>query len=221
MDGMRLLIVDDHPIIEEGLLFFLEKYPDIEVVATAKDGLEGLDRLRRFDPDLVLLDLGMPKLDGVEAIRLYLGEKPDLGIVVFTGQKSDVYIYQALEAGAQGYVLKGCPVTQVVEALRAVQCGRYWVSPELSDVVISSYLRRGPRELDVLADFKALTRREQQVFRLLAKGKSTREIGEFLHISPKTVAKHRVGVKKKLDLKNPAEMAQYAAKIRLTDIEIE
>jgi len=215
MNVMRLLIVDDHPIIEEGLLFFLEKYPEIEVVATARDGLEGLEKLRSLRPDMVLLDLVMPKLDGVEALHLYLREKPDVGIVVFTGQKKDVYIYQALEAGAQGYVLKGSPVLQVVEALRAVQSGRYWVSPELSDLVIPFYLRRNAGKFDVLAAFKSLTNREQQVFRLLDGGKTTHEISELLHISSKTVAKHRVSVKKKLNLKNPAEMAQYAAQIGL------
>lgn len=221
MDFIRLLIVDDHPIIEEGLVFFLEKYPEITVVATAKDGLEGLAKLRQSDPDLILLDLGMPKLDGVEAIRLYLREKPEVGIIVFTGQKSDVHIYQALDAGARGYVLKGSPITQVVEALRAVQGGNYWMSPELSNVVIPSYLRRGAGEFDTLAEFKALTNREQQVFRLLAKGKSTQEISDLLYISPKTVAKHRVCVKDKLNLKNPAEMAQYAAKIGLMDNDAE
>lgn len=220
-NDMRLLIVDDHPIIEEGLVFFLEKYPEITVVGTAKDGLEGLEKLRSLHPDMVVLDLAMPRLDGVEAIRLYLREIHDLGIVVFTGRKSDVSLYQALEAGARGYVLKGGPVSQLVDAMRAVQTGHYWLSPELSDVLIPSYLQKTGQEFDLLGNFKSLTSREQQVFRLLAGGKSTHEIGDLLHISPKTVAKHRVTVKEKLNLKNPAEMAQYAARIGLKDSEAE
>ena len=219
MASMRLLIVDDHPIIEEGLLFFLEKYPDIEVVGTARDGREGLEQLRKTKPDMVLLDLAMPKLDGVEAIRLYLQERPEVGIVVFTGQKSSVYLYQALQAGARGYVLKGSPIAQIVEALRAVREGGSWLSPELSDAIVDSLTRKPDQGPDELAAFKSLTVREQQVFRLLAAGKATRDIADLLHISPKTVAKHRVAVKEKLQLRNPAEMATFATQMGLEPLE--
>jgi len=219
MARMRLLIVDDHPIIEEGLLFFFERYPDIEVVGTARDGREGLEQLRKTKPDMILLDLAMPKLDGVEAIRLYLRESPEVGIVVFTGQKSSVYLYQTLQAGARGYVLKGSPVAQIVEALRAVRQGRSWLSPELSDTVVASLTREPDQGPDELAAFKSLTAREQQVFRLLAAGKATQEIADLLHISPKTVAKHRVAVKEKLQLKNSAEMATYAVQMGLEPLE--
>lgn len=216
MDRMRVLIVDDHPVIEEGLLLFLEKYPDILVVGTARDGLEGMEKLRLHAPDIILLDLMMPKLDGVEAIRLYLRERPGADIVVFTGHRSDVYVLQALQAGARGYVLKGNPVSQVVEALREARRGGFWLSPELNRGIITSFLKGSKEGPDHLTAFRTLSPREQQVFRLLAKGKSTDEVAEILSISPKTVAKHRVAVKSKLELKNAAEMANYAVRMGLT-----
>lgn len=221
MERMRLLIVDDHPVIEEGLLLFLEKYPDILVVGTAKDGLEGLEKLKLHAPDVILLDLMMPKLDGVEAIGLYLRERPEANIVVFTGHRSDVYVLQALQAGARGYVLKGNPISQVVEALRVVVRGGFWLSPEMNRGIITSFLKGSEEGSDHLAAFRTLSQREQQVFRLLAKGKSTDEVAEILSISPKTVAKHRVAVKSKLELKNVAEMANYAVGIGLTGSKLE
>ncbi|MDT8443437.1 MAG: response regulator transcription factor [Desulfuromonadales bacterium] len=221
MNELRILIVDDHPVVGEGLCIFLKAYPDIEVVGTASDGLEGFEMLVRHDPDIVLLDMGMPKLDGVEAIQLYLRKKPNLGIVIFSGHKNDVNVYQALDAGARGYVVKGNPISQVVDAVREVHRGGYWLSSELTSGVINSFLRRPdqhPHELDA---FKSLTSREQQVFRLFAKGMETREIADLLNISPKTVAKYRVAVKQKLNLKNVVEMANYATRIGLSEIDMQ
>lgn len=219
MDEVRLLIVDDHPIIEQGLLLFLEQYPHIRVVDTAKDAMTGLEMLRQHKPDIVLLDLNMPKLDGLEAIRLYLREQPQIGIIVFTAHKNDVYVYQALEAGARGYALKGEAISRVVEAIQEVRRGGYWLSPELNRGIINSILKKPGQRPSELDTYRSLSIREQQVFRLLAKGKSTAEVADILHISPKTVAKHRVAVKEKLELNNVAEMANYAARIGLAEFE--
>ncbi len=221
MDMIRLLVIDDHPVINEGLPIFFENYPELMVVGTARDGLEGLEKLRRNDPDVIILDLVMPKLDGIEAIRLYLQEKPGVGIVVFTGHKNDMYIYQALEAGARGYVLKGNPVSQVVDAIREVRRGRFWLSPELNQSLIGMFLKGAGRRPEALDIFNSLSPRERQVFRLLAKGKSTTEVADILCISPKTVAKHRVAIKTKLDIKNVAEMANYAARIGLIELDLD
>lgn len=215
MEKLRLLVVDDHPIIAEGLPIFLGNYPDIVVVGTASDGLEGLAQLRALDPDFVVVDMSLPKLGGGESIRLYLQEKPGLGIVVYTGHKEEVFVYQALQAGARGYVLKGSPVSELVSAIREVQRGGYWVSAELNPAIIRSYLKYRCRENDELAEFNNLSEREKQVFLLLANGKPTLEVGTTLHISPKTVAKHKVAIMHKLKVKNAAEMAIYAMRIGL------
>ncbi len=221
MQKIRVLIIDDHPAIMQGLQTFIEINPDIEVVDSAKDGLAGLEKLRHVDVDIIVLDLEMPKLNGIDAIRLYLKEKPEVGIVVFTGHKNDVYVHQALEAGARGYVLKGNSISQVIDAVREVQRGGFWLSPELNQGIIATFVRNSTQIPHVLDGFKSLSKREQQVFRLLAKGKPTSEVAEILFISPKTVAKHRVAIKHKLNLKNVVEMANYAVQIGLLQLDME
>ncbi|RPI66632.1 MAG: DNA-binding response regulator [Geobacteraceae bacterium] len=215
MEKLRVLIVDDHPIIRGGLLLFMKNYPDIEIVGTASDGMEGLAKLRRLHPDCMIVDLAMPKLGGVEAIQLYLKEKPDLGIVVYTGKSDDVSVYDALQAGARAYVLKGSTVSFLVRALREVHRGGYLLSAELNTSIIKLFLGRKNRKSDEFSQYNTLSDREKQVFSLLAKGKSPKEIGEILFISIKTVSKHQTAIKEKLKVRNTAEMAIYAIRIGL------
>lgn len=219
MDQLRLLVVDEHPIVEEGLEHFLKEYPDVRIVAKAANGLEGLAQLRRTAVDIVVLELSLPGLDGIEAIRLYLEEKPGLAMVVYSGHKDEASVYRALKAGARGYVLKSSPPPELVEAIRTVHHGGYALSPSLNPAIIEFYLEHRDHGFDQLAEYHLLTDREKQVFRLLANGRQTREIGDLLCISPKTVAKHRAAVKKKLSLKNAVEMAQYAMRLGLIDLQ--
>lgn len=213
MDQMRVLIVDDHPIISEGLPILLQPHEDIIVVGTANDGEEGLAQLRRLKPDCAIVDLSMPKLGGLEVIRLYLKEQPGLGIVVYTGHREDSIVCQALQAGARAYVFKGAPVSTLASAIREVQRGGYWLSNELTPSIIKRYLSQHGREVDDLGGYHSLSDREKQVFLLLAKGKTPREIGGALFISIKTVSKHQTAIKTKLKVKNAAEMAIYAMRI--------
>lgn len=215
MEHWRVLIVDDHPVVCEGLRTFLEGYEDIEVVGTAHDGREGLEQLRRLKPDCAVVDLKLPDMSGVEAIGLYLQENPALGIVVYSGYTEEVFVYQALQAGARAYVFKGAPVSVLATALREVQHGGYWLSTELNPAIVKRYLMQAGRAPDAVADYQRLSLREQQVFTLLARGKSLREIGAQLFISTKTASKHQVAIKKKLQLKNAAEMALYAMRLGL------
>lgn len=215
MEQLRVLIVDDHPIISEGLPVLLQIYPDILVVGTASDGEEGMAQLRHLKPDCVIVDMSLPKLGGVEAIRLYLQEKPDLGVVVYTGHKEESLVCQALQAGARAYVFKGAPVSTLVSAIREVHRGGYWLSNELTPSVIKRYLSQHGREVDEFTEYNTLSDREKQVFLLLAKGKSPREIGETLFISIKTVSKHQTAIKNKLKVKNAAAMANYATRLGL------
>jgi two-component system response regulator NreC len=215
MEPIRVLLVDDHPIISEGLLVFLNNYPDIKIVGTASDGMEGLEQLRRLHPDCLIIDMSLPKLGGVETIRLALKENPKLGVVVYTGHADEVLVYEALQAGAQAYVLKGAPVSVLVSALREVHRGGYWLSAELNPSIIKRYLRKQDSAFDEFNDYNTLSDREKQVFQLLANGKSPREIGNTLFISIKTVSKHQTAIKEKLKVKNAAEMAIYAMRIGL------
>jgi len=207
---MNILLIDDHPIINEGLLTFLEHYPDINIIEVACDGIEGLDKIRQYDPDCVVLDLSMPKLNGLEAIRIYLKEKPQLGIVVFTGHKSENDLFRSLDAGARGFVLKGSPVSVLVNALREVNAGGYFVCPEMNPSIIKRYLAKQRNQPTPPCALDTLSSRERQIFHLLAKGNSLKEIAADLSISIKTVSKHQIAIKKKLRLKNAAEMAHYS-----------
>ncbi|MHB8709669.1 MAG: response regulator transcription factor, partial [Desulfuromonadales bacterium] len=215
MEQLRVLIVDDHPIITDGLLVFLNNYQDITIVGTANSGMEGLALLRRLHPDCVTIDLSLPDMWGVEAIRLYLKEKPELGIVVYSGRTEDVQVYEALQAGARAYVVKGAPVSALVNAIREVHRGGYWLSHELSPSIVKRYLRRQESPGDKFSEYDSLSDREKQVFLLLARGKTPREIGEALFISIKTVSKHQTSIKNKLGVKNAAAMANYAMTIGL------
>lgn len=217
MDQLRLLVVDQHPIIEEGLELLFADHPDLKIVAKAATGLEGLEALRRIQVDVVLLETALPEMDGVEAIRLFLGEHPDLAVLVYSGQQDETSVYRALKAGARGYILKTAPLAELVDAIRTVHAGDYALSPSLNPAIIEFYVEHRDRGFDPFADYQRLTEREKQVFRLLADGRQTREIGEILCISPKTVAKHRAAIKRKLSLKNAVEMAQYAMRIGLVN----
>lgn len=213
MSNLRLLIIDDHPVIGEYLIAFLGQYPEIQAVCMALDCQEGLEQLNKCHPDIVVMDLRMPGMDGFDAIRLFLQQEPRIEIVVYSALEDDLSVIQALEAGAKGYVHKGGAVSSLVDAIRVVRSGGYWLSPNLRQALLSSFLRGDRREQGWCADFKTLSVREQEVFWLLARGKSTTEVGNALFISPKTVAKHRVAIKTKLKLKNVAEMANYAMRI--------
>ncbi len=219
MCKIRILIVDDHPIIREGLPPLLHTQPDLQVVGTAEDGEKGLEMLGELKPEVVLLDLSMPKMGGLEALRLYSERLPDAGVVIFSMHDKETLVHQALKAGARGYVLKGSPIPELVEAIRAVASGDYALSSRVRSHVIDSYLKQRRDERDELADFHGLSERERQVFCLLVEGRSTAQIGGLLCISPKTVEKHRVNVMKKLKAANVVDLVKYAVRTCLIDPE--
>lgn len=215
MEKLHLLVVDSYPVVEEGLESFLADFPDIQIVAFAESAGEGLDHLRRTTVDTVLLDLSLPDLDGAEAIRLFREEFPEVRLVVYSGRDDEASVYRALKAGARGYVLKSSSLTELVQAIRDTHRGDFFLSSSLNPVIIQFYLDHRDRGFDEFAEYQLLTPREKQVFRLLADGLQTGEISDLLFISPKTVAKHRAAIKKKLSLKNSAEIAHYAIRIGL------
>lgn len=213
MSTLHLLIVDQHPVVGAGLELLLERHSDIEVSATASDGTTGLQWLRERAIDVVVMDLHLPDMDGVEAIRLYLEERKELPIVIFTEQDEEVAVYRALKAGARGYLLKCAEISELVAAIHEVHGGGYALSAALNPSIVNFYLAHRDEGSDSLGKYQALSTREKQVFRLLAMGRQTMDISEILYISPKTVAKHRAAVKKKLNLANAAQMAQYAIQL--------
>ena len=219
MHRMRVLIADDHAIVREGLKQLLNSQQDMEVVGEAEDGREALEKAKSLRPDVTLLDIAMPRLSGLEAVRLIKEAVPDTRIVVLSMHKKEAYVHQVFASGALAYVLKASPSSDVLEAIRAVHRGEYFLSSKIRAEVIGTYLQ-SRREKPAVRGYDLLSEREQQVFRLLVEGNSTNQVADVLCVSPKTVEKHRTNVMKKLDLHDLVAMVKYAVKIGIIDPEL-
>jgi len=216
---MRVLVADDHAIVREGLRQLLNNQRDMEVVGEAEDGLEAIKKAKSLRPDVTVLDIAMPRLSGLEAVRLIKEAVPNTQIVVLSMHKKEAYVHQVLNAGALGYVLKASPSSDVLEAIRAVYRGEYFLSSKIRAEVIGTYLE-SRREKPAVRGYDLLSDREQQVFRLIVEGNSTNQIADILCVSPKTVEKHRANVMKKLAIHNVVAMVKYAIKIGIIDPEL-
>ncbi len=218
MEKIGVLLVDDHPIVSEGLEFMLNLDPELLVLGTASDALKGLKIMEQLHPDVVVLDLSMPKMDGLEAINLYRESSSHTKIVVFSAHAEEKFVYRAFDAGAQGYVVKGAPLSELKQAIKFVKNGSYWVSSQFSKSIIEKYLKALKMEKPEQSAYDLLTSREKQVFRLMVEGKQTEEIGNLLFISSNTVAKHRRTLMQKLGFDNVVEMTKFAIRNGIIDI---
>ncbi len=219
MCRIRVLIADDHAIVREGLKQLLNSQQDMEVVGEAEDGREALEKAKSLRPDVMLLDIAMPRLSGLEAVHLIKQAVPDTQIVVFSMHKKEAYVHQVFASGALAYVLKASPSSDVLEAIRAVHRGEYFLSSKIRAEVIGAYLQ-SRREKPAVRGYDLLSEREQQVFRLLVEGNSTNQVADVLCVSPKTVEKHRANVMKKLGVYNLVAMVKYAIQIGIIDPEL-
>jgi len=209
MGRIRVLVADDHTVVRAGIRLLLESETDIEVVGEAKDGQEAVQKAQQLAPDIVLMDLAMPGMGGLEAMQRITQASAGVRILVLTMHENDEYFFQALNAGASGYLLKETSPDELVAALRAVSQGGVFIYPSLAGRLLDDYLRRmrAGGEEKVLSQ---LTPREQEVLRLIAQGKTGRQIAEILHVSPKTVDRHRANITEKLNLHSRAELIRYA-----------
>ncbi len=219
MKKISVLITDDHAIVRDGLKALLATQPDMEIAGEASNGKEALERVKSLRPDVILLDITMPFLSGLEIIHLIRESVPETQIVVFSMHAKDSYVQQVLTSGALGYVLKASPSTDILEAIRAVHGGEYFLSSQLRAGVMDQYIKSSKR-VPHLSGYDLLTEREQQVFRLVAQGYSTGRISDFLCISVKTVEKHRTSVMNKLGIHDRFEILKYAVKIGIVDPEL-
>lgn len=205
----RLVIVEDHRILREGLKSLLTANGEIDVVGEAENGMEAIRQVRELKPDLVLMDISMPKMDGLDAIREIKIENPDVMLIVLTVHKAEEYVFAALKAGANGYLLKDSTYLELKLAIENVLMGRTYLSPGVSEKLVHSYLEgRHPRQSK--STLEVLTHRERQILKLIAEGNRNKKIAEFLCISVKTVEKHRSNLMKKLDLHNASELTAFA-----------
>ena len=207
--GKRIVIAEDHTILREGLKALLSSSPGIHVAGEAEDGREAVRLALELKPDLLLMDLSMPRMSGMEAIREIRKQVPEIRILVLTVHKSEEYVLAALQAGANGYILKDATHAELRMAIRTVLAGKHYLSPEVSGKVIEGYLE-GKKGVGKDSSWERLTLREKEILKLIAEGYKNKEIAEFLCISLKTVEKHRDNLIKKLDLHNVAALTAYA-----------
>ncbi len=205
----RIVIAEDHTILREGLKALLSSSPEIQVVGEAEDGREALRAALELKPDMMLMDLSMPRMSGMEAIREIRKQVPEIRILVLTVHKSEEYVLAALQAGADGYILKDATHAELLMAIETVLSGKHYLTPEVSGKVIEGYLE-GKKGGRTDSSWDSLTLREKEILKLIAEGYKNKQIAEFLCISLKTVEKHRDNLIKKLDLHNVAALTTYA-----------
>lgn len=217
---IRLLIADDHTIVRQGLKKLLEEETGMEVVGEAVDGREALAKAMDLMPDIVLMDLSMPGLHGLEATRQLTKRLPKTRVVILSMHKNEQYVLQALQAGASGYILKDSASEEVATAIRSVSRGDSYLSPSISRVVIEDYLRlSSPGGGGAKSLYETLTVREREIFQLLAEGLKNQEIADRLHVSVKTVETHRAHIMEKLNLNNIAELVKYSIEIGIVQLD--
>jgi two-component system response regulator NreC len=206
---IRILLADDHTILRAGLRMMLNAQPDMEVIGEAQDGKQAINATIHLQPDIVLMDITMPDMNGIEATRQIKRVAPEVKVLVLTMHENDEYVFQALRAGASGYILKEAADTELITALHVLRSGQFYLSPSAQSVIVGDYLQRvhTGEEKD---SYNNLTEREKEILKLVAEGYTNNQIAERLVISPKTVDTHRTHVMDKLNLHSRAELVKYA-----------
>jgi len=204
-----VILADDHVLVRHGLRLILEENSNLEISAEVGDGLELLSVLQKINPDMIILDVSMPNLRGIEAIPEIRRIRPNVKVLMLTMHKEEDYLYQAISAGANGYLLKDDAEKELFSAIEHIKNGKIYISPSLADQSMQNWarLRRGE---DDSHTSESLTVREREILKLIAEGKSNKEIGDLLYISVRTVERHRANMMSKLNIRKTAELVQYA-----------
>jgi DNA-binding NarL/FixJ family response regulator len=214
---MRIIIVDDHGIVREGLKSLLQNQPDMEVIGEGQDGQVAVEMAEQLSPDMVIMDMSMPNLNGIEATRFILQHNSNIKVVILSMHSDRHIVKETLEAGASAYVLKSNLFDEMLRALETVAKGGRYLSPRITDVVIDDYV--GKAAEGEYRQTPRLMSRERQIVQLVAEGKTIKEIACILHISPKTADSNRRQIMNKLDLSSVAELTKYAIREGLTSLE--
>jgi DNA-binding NarL/FixJ family response regulator len=211
MPKLRIVLGDDHTLLRQGLRKILEERRDWEVVAEAGDGREAVRQIVAVRPDVAILDIGMPLLNGIDATRQIVRRLPECRILILSMHANEAYIIQALKAGAKGYMLKDSADTDLIRGVSSVAAGTSFFSPAVAKVMLDDYVRH-LEEQGVADRYDSLSEREREIFQLVAEGRSSKEVAELLSVSPATVESHRAHILQKLDVHNTAELVLYAVR---------
>jgi len=218
MNGrVKVLVVDDHEIVREGIRMVLAADPELEVVGVASSGEEAIDRVRELEPNVVLMDIGMPGLSGFEATRRIRESHPATQVVALTVHDSEGYVFQMLQAGATGYVVKRAPSEDVIAAVKRASQGEAVLHPSVAKLLIKDYLSRVAKGEET--SFDTLSDREREILKLIAEGRTNREIADTLFLSIKTVQAHRANLMRKLGMHDRTELVKYAIRKGIIGLE--
>jgi len=214
MSTVRVLLADDHGIVRRGLHYLLERSPEFQVVGEASDGREAVKMSEELSPDVVVMDIAMPNLNGIEATAQILKKNPAVGVIILSMHSDEAYLVRALSAGAKGYLLKDSAEADLIRAVQAVSEGRPFFSPAIAETLLEDYMRR-LKQHNLADSYDLLTDREKEVLQLLAEGKSNKEVATLLDLSLYTVETHRSNLMQKLGLHNTAEIVLYAVRKKI------
>lgn len=221
MSKIRILLADDHAILRAGLVRLLGEEKDIEVVGEAENGREAVQKALELHPDIVLMDIGMPVMNGMEATKQIKKRDADVKVLVLTMHDNEEYLFQVLQAGAAGYVLKKAADSDLVNAIHVVSRGDCFLYPSAAKMVVEDYLNKLKHGQEPTSSFDTLTDREREILTLVAEGHTNREIAETLFISVKTVETHKANIMEKLNLHKRAELVKYAIKKGMLQVDFD
>jgi DNA-binding NarL/FixJ family response regulator len=211
---IRILLADDHGVVRKGLRFLLERQPEMEVVSEAGNGREAVKLADELKPDVVIMDIAMPQLNGIEATSQIMKRNPETGVIILSMYSDEGYLVRTLTAGAKGYLLKDSAETDLVRAVQAVAKKKPFFSPAITKTLLEDYMRR-LQQKGVQDSYDLLTEREKEILQLLAEGRSNKEVAVLLNLSAYTVETHRTHLMQKLDLHSTAEIVLYAVRKKI------
>jgi DNA-binding NarL/FixJ family response regulator len=220
MNRLRILVADDHEIVRRGLISLIKSNPDWEICAEADNGRQAVEKAKQSKPDIAILDIGMPVLNGLEATRQILREHPGVKILILTITDTDQAVQAVLDAGARGFILKSDAARDLVTAVEALAHNKTFFTARVADLVLSGFLNRSPRSTRSEVSLPGLTSREREIVQLLAEGKSTKEVACHLNLSVKTAETHRSNIMRKLGLHSVSELVLYAVRNNIVQVSV-